>query len=141
MKNVLMAHFKFLTKCQGVRYFSRSIVNKKYFVVKDREDFVKNVMNSNLPVIVNFHAEWCDPCHTLTSKLIEMVKDSEDIILAEVDIEKHAELVHTFEVKAVPAVLGIKNGIVVDKFIGVADKATINKLIENLQLNPSHSQS
>lgn len=139
MRTVVMAHLKFLTKCPNARYFSYSIINKKYFVVKDREDFVKNVMNSNIPVIVNFHAEWCNPCHALTPKLIEMIKDAEDIILAEVDIEKHAELVHTFEVKAVPAVLGIKNGIVVDKFIGVADKATINKLIENLQLNPSHS--
>ena len=141
MRNVFVAHFKSLTKCQNIRHVSQSVIRQKYFVVKDREDFVKNVMNSNIPVIVNFHAEWCDPCHALTPKLIEMVKDSEDIILAEVDIEKHAELVHTFEVKAVPAVLGIKNGIVVDKFIGVADKATINKLIQNLQQNPSQPES
>lgn len=139
MKKVLAHLFKLPVKLNNVRYFSHTNFNKKYFVVKDREDFVKNVMNSSLPVIVNFHAEWCDPCHALTPKLIEMIKDSEDIVLAEVDIEKHAELVHTFEVKAVPAVLGIKNGIVVDKFIGVADKSTINKLIQTLHQNTSQT--
>lgn len=138
MRNVFMSHFKcYLRKYDGVRHFSRTIFDNKYFVVKDREDFVKNVMSSSLPVIVNFHAEWCDPCHAFTPKLIELIKDSENIVLAEVDIEKHPDLVHTFEVKAVPAVLGIKNGIVVEKFIGVADKNTINKLIQTLQQNSS----
>lgn len=120
-------------KLLNIRNFSATECVSKYFVVKDHEDFVKNVMNSSLPVIVNFHAEWCDPCHALTPKLIELAKDSEDIVLAIVDIEKHAELVNTFEVKAVPAVLGIKNGIVVDKFIGVADKTTIDTLVQHLK--------
>lgn len=77
------------------------------------------VVNNANPVIVNFHAEWCDPCKILTPKLEELLGESSDIDLAVLDVESHIDLVHTFEVKAVPAVLCFRNGVVVDKFIGL----------------------
>ena len=89
-------------------------------------------MNSSVPVIVNFHAEWCDPCHILTPKLKELVGEGEDIGLAIVDVEANPDLVHTFEVKAVPAVLAIRNGLVVDKFIGLVDADMIEQLVNKL---------
>ncbi|KAF5302209.1 hypothetical protein FQA39_LY10248 [Lamprigera yunnana] len=87
------------------------------------------VMNSDYPVIVNFHAEWCEPCHILTPKMKELIEPKENIHLAIVDVEEHAELVHTFEVKAVPAVIAVRNGLVVDKFIGLVDANMIENLI------------
>lgn len=89
-------------------------------------------MNSDNPVIVNFHAEWCEPCHILTPKMKELVEHNDNIDLAVVDVEDHAELVHTFEVKAVPAVIAIRNGLVVDKFIGLVDANMIENLIDKL---------
>jgi len=93
---------------------------------------MSKVMNSENPVIVNFHAEWCEPCHILTPKMKELIEPNENIDLAIVDVEKHAELVHTFEVKAVPAVIAVRNGIVVDKFIGLVDANMIEQLISKL---------
>lgn len=49
-------------------------------------------------MIVNFHAEWCDPCHILTPKLKELTDNSEEVDLAIIDVEENPELVHTFEV-------------------------------------------
>lgn len=83
-------------------------------------------------MIVNFHAEWCDPCKILTPKLQEMLGSAEDIDLAVLDVEDHVDLVHTFEVKAVPAVLAFRNGVVVDKFIGLVDANMIENLITKL---------
>lgn len=57
----------------------------------------------------------------------------DDIDLAIVDVETNAELVHTFEVKAVPAVLAFRNGVVVDKFIGLTDANVIETLINKLK--------
>ncbi|XP_075233976.1 thioredoxin, mitochondrial [Lycorma delicatula] len=118
-----------LAIARGVR--TASIVYKSFDVV-DSDDFVTNVMNSNVPVIVNFHAEWCEPCHILTPKLKELIGTRDDINLAVVDVEKNAELVHTFEVKAVPAVIAVRNGLVVDKFIGLVDGDMIDNLINKL---------
>ncbi|KAG8296770.1 thioredoxin, mitochondrial [Homalodisca vitripennis] len=104
----------------------------KSFTISDNEEFMDKVMNSPVPVIVNFHAEWCEPCHILTPKLEELVGESESINLATVDVEKNAELVHTFEVKAVPAVIAIRNGLVIDKFIGLVDGDMIDNLVQKL---------
>lgn len=89
-------------------------------------------MHSENPVIVNFHAEWCEPCHILTPKMKELIENKEKIDLAIVDVENNAELVHTFEVKAVPAVIAVKDGLVVDKFIGLVDANMIEDLIKKL---------
>nr|XP_018897526.1 PREDICTED: thioredoxin, mitochondrial [Bemisia tabaci] len=104
----------------------------KSFIIKDNDDFVTRVMNSNVPVIVNFHAEWCEPCQLLTPQLKGLVDESEAVDLAIVDVEKNPELVHAFEVKAVPAVLAIRNGLVVDKFVGLVDSDLITKLVDKM---------
>lgn len=104
----------------------------KAFTITDNDEFMEKVMNSNVPVIVNFHAEWCEPCHILTPKLKELVGEADNIDLAIVDVEQNAELVHTFEVKAVPAVIAIRNGLVIDKFIGLVDGDMIDNLVQKL---------
>lgn len=91
------------------------------------------MVNSDIPVIVNFHAEWCEPCKILTPTMTGLLENHEDIDLAVVDVDNNADLVHTFEVKAVPAVLAFRNGVVVDKFIGLVDANMIETLINNLK--------
>ncbi|XP_008543183.2 thioredoxin, mitochondrial [Microplitis demolitor] len=105
--------------------------NKK-FEITDNTEFVSKVMNSNIPVIVNFHAEWCDPCKILTPKLEKLIGPMENLNLAIIDVERNPELVHTFEVKAVPAVIAVSNGLVIDKFIGLVDANMIESLINKL---------
>lgn len=104
----------------------------RIITIANNDEFLSKVMNSENPVIVNFHAEWCEPCHILTPKMKELIEPKDNIDLAIVDVEKHAELVHTFEVKAVPAVIAVKNGLVVDKFIGLVDANMIENLIDKL---------
>lgn len=104
----------------------------KRFEINSNSEFVSKVMNGNVPVIVNFHAEWCDPCKILTPKLIELIEPMDKLHLAIIDVELNPELVHVFEVKAVPAVIAISNGLVVDKFIGLVDTEMIENLIQKL---------
>ncbi|XP_060531681.1 thioredoxin, mitochondrial [Cylas formicarius] len=105
---------------------------KRLIDIKGNDEFLSKVMNSHNPVIVNFHAEWCEPCHILTPKMKELIEPMTNIDLAIVDVENHAELVHTFEVKAVPAVIAVRDGLVVDKFIGLVDATMIENLISKL---------
>lgn len=100
----------------------------------------KQVINSDNPVIVNFHAEWCDPCKILTPKMLELLENSNEIDLAVIDVEDNLDLVETFEVKAVPAVLAFRNGVVVDKFIGLVDANSIETLIDKLKRKQQQKQ-
>lgn len=65
--------------------------------------------------------------------MTELLEPMDDIDLAVVDVDSNIELVKTFEVKAVPAVLAFRNGVVVDKFIGLVDSTMIENLISKLK--------
>lgn len=119
------------------RKFSNTSSLNRLITVKNHDEFLSKVLNSDNPVIVNFHAEWCEPCHILTPKMKELIEPKDNIDLAIVDVEANAELVHTFEVKAVPAVVAVKNGLVVDKFIGLVDANMIENLINKLDVKKS----
>ncbi|XP_072946881.1 thioredoxin, mitochondrial [Epargyreus clarus] len=121
-----------LAHLRRVKAISTSIVHNETILVKNNDDFVNKVMNNDKPVIVNFHAEWCEPCKILTPKLKELIEPLTNLDLAVVDVEDNAELVHAFEVKAVPAVIAIRNGLIVDKFIGLVDADMINNLIDRM---------
>lgn len=64
--------------------------------------------------------------------MADLLETHNDVDLAVVDVDTNHELVHTFEVKAVPAVLAFRNGVVVDKFIGLVDADMIENLIHKL---------
>ncbi|XP_039756989.1 thioredoxin, mitochondrial isoform X2 [Pararge aegeria] len=121
-----------LAALRKAKSISTSIVHNETILVKNNDEFVNKVMNNDKPVIVNFHADWCEPCKILTPKLKELIEPLNNLDLAVVDVEDNAELVHAFEVKAVPAVIAIKNGLVVDKFIGLVDADMINNLIDRM---------
>lgn len=65
--------------------------------------------------------------------MTELLEPMDDIDLAVVDVDSNIDLVNTFEVKAVPAVLAFRNGVVVDKFIGLVDGNMIDSLINKLK--------
>lgn len=127
---ILSSH---IGRCLQRFYISSSCVSSRAFTIKDHYDFDQKVVNSDNPVIVNFHAEWCDPCKILTPKMTELLTDSTEIDLAVIDVDTNLDLVETFEVKAVPAVLAFRNGVVVDKFIGLVDANMIEDLINKLK--------
>ncbi|KAK1125988.1 hypothetical protein K0M31_005520 [Melipona bicolor] len=124
-----------------VRSVSSSCQKKKQFEINNNSEFVSKVMNSSVPVIVNFHAEWCDPCKILTPKLIELIGPMDKLDLAIVNLESNPELVHIFEVKAVPAIIAISSGLVVDKFVGLTDLDIIENLIQKLTNAPVNSEN
>lgn len=100
--------------------------------VLNADDFRTKVLKNPKPVLVNFHANWCEPCAILTPALREMLKDDDNVDLLIINVDDQADLVHTFEVKAVPAVLCFKNGKVVDKFIGLVDMNIVENVIKKL---------
>ncbi|XP_017876938.1 uncharacterized protein LOC108623140 [Ceratina calcarata] len=124
-----------------MRHVSSSHHINKQFEINNNSEFISKVMNSSVPVIVNFHAEWCDPCKILTPKLIELIGPMEKLDLAIVNLESNPELVHLFEVKAVPAIIAISSGLVVDKIVGLTDLVIIENLIQKLTKTSAISEN
>ncbi|XP_033112487.1 thioredoxin, mitochondrial-like [Anneissia japonica] len=100
------------------------------FNVQDEEDFKKRVLESEKPVLVDFHANWCGPCKLLGPRLEEVVNASNDRVdLAKVDIDQLTDLAMVYSVSSVPTVIAIKNGLKVDQFIGLQEAEVIEDMI------------
>ncbi|XP_035732529.1 thioredoxin, mitochondrial-like [Vespa mandarinia] len=117
-----------------VRRISLYHQKKKIYEINSNIEFNNKVMNGKRTVVVNFHADWCDPCTVLTPKLIELIEPIETLDLAIINLESNPDLADIFSVKAVPAVFAMSNGLVLEKFIGLQDIGMVEKFVEKLTI-------
>lgn len=88
--------------------------------------FQETVLKSDKPVLVDFWAVWCGPCRTLGPIIEEVAADFEGkAVVGKVDVDNNQQISMDYGIRNIPTVLIFKNGEVVDKFVGVAPKASI----------------
>ena len=81
------------------------------------ESFEKVVMQSELPVIVDFWAPWCNPCKMIAPTLDKLAKELDGkIVIAKVNTDDHAEWMQKFGIQGIPTLLFVSNGKVVHFF-------------------------
>jgi putative thioredoxin len=89
------------------------------------------------PVVVDFWADWCQPCKTLTPVLEEAVEGRE-VVLAKVDVEANKALAREYGIAGIPAVKAFKNGRVVAEFVGAKSKTSVDAFLDELTQPPVH---
>ena len=96
-------------------------------------NFDELVMKSTQPVVVDFWAEWCGPCRIIGPVIEELSKEYEGrAIVGKVDVDANSEVSAKFNVRSIPTVLFIQNGVVVDKSVGAVPKATLAEKLNAL---------
>ena len=96
--------------------------------------------STQVPVVVDLWAEWCGPCKTL-GPIIEKVIDATGgrVVLAKVDVDSNPQIAQAFQVQSIPAVYALKDGKVVDGFIGAQPEQNVTAWVAGLL--PSEEES
>jgi thioredoxin 1 len=107
--------------------------SEKVVTITDAE-FESSVLQSDKPVILDFWAEWCQPCKML-SPTVEAIADEyeEKIKVGKLNVDDNPNVATKYGIRGIPTLLFFKGGEVVQQMVGVKSKAEIKKVIdENL---------
>ena len=95
----------------------------------NKDNFHKEVLNSEKPVLLDFFASWCGPCRMVGPILDEIAEEREDIKVCKVDIDEQPELASRYRIMSVPTLMVLKNGNIVDQSIGAKPKHQIMAMV------------
>lgn len=100
-----------------------------------KSDFDQIVLDSEIPVLVDFYADWCGPCKRQTPTLIELseVYDGRvKMVKVDIDVEENKELATKYGVMSVPTLLIFKKGEIKDTMVGVTSKSVLEQKFEDV---------
>lgn len=92
------------------------------------ENFNDEVMNSEVPVLVDFYADWCGPCKMMGPVVEELAKEyGGKAKVGKVNVDQQQQLAAQFGVMSIPTFVIMKNGRVVDQVLGAMPKAALEE--------------
>lgn len=100
--------------------------------IKD-SDFETEVLKSNTPVLVDFWAAWCGPCHAVAPVLEELANEYEGKIkIAKCDVDQNPVTPGKYGIRSIPTLIFFKDGKIFDQVIGAVPKASIESIIKKV---------
>lgn len=97
------------------------------------KDFQEKVLDSDKPVLVDFWAAWCGPCRMVGPIIDELSTEYEGkAVVAKMDVDQNQEFAAKYGVRNIPTVLLFKDGEMVNRQVGVAQKETYKEAIDSV---------
>ena len=90
-----------------------------------KENFENEVLKSEVPVIIDFYADWCGPCKMQSPIIDKIAEEREDIKVGKINVDNNQELAQKYGIMSIPTILIIKNGEVKRQFVGLTTKEVI----------------
>lgn len=95
------------------------------------KNFDEEVLNSKIPVLVDFWASWCGPCKMMLPVVEEIEKEMEGKAkICKVNVDEERDLAMKYDIMSIPTFLVFKDGKVVNSILGVQDKQKIINLLQ-----------
>ncbi len=95
------------------------------------QDFDEKVLTSDQPVLVEFWAEWCGPCHVIAPTIEEVAAEYKDkVIVGKLNIDHDPGIAARYGIRSIPSILLFKDGQVSDQLVGAVPKAQIKEMLD-----------
>jgi len=95
-------------------------------------NFDDEVVKSDLPVLVDFWAEWCGPCKMIAPSVEKISEEySDKIKVGKLDVDSNPNISSTFGIRSIPTLLIFKNGSPVDQIVGAVSKEVISAKVDS----------
>ena len=98
----------------------------------NNDNFESEVLNSNLPVLLEFYSDSCIPCKRMSPILAELEEEHTDIKVSKLNIKFGADTARKYNVMSSPTIVFFKNGEEVNRIKGVAKKADLEAVIKEI---------
>ncbi len=96
-------------------------------------NFEEQVMKSEVPVLIDFWAEWCAPCRQLAPVIKELAEEYGDkLLVAKVDVDTNPATASNLQIRAMPTLIFMKGGVVSSSIVGRQAKEKIQEQIDSM---------
>ena len=90
------------------------------------DESFRELITGDKPVVVDFWAEWCGPCRMIGPVIEELAEEYEDkAIIGKMNVDENDDIPVEYGIRSIPTVLFFKNGVLMDKHIGVGSKSLL----------------
>ncbi len=100
-------------------------------IITTENNFDAEVIKSDIPVLVDFWADWCGPCKMLAPTIEQLADEfTGRAKICKVDVQENPSIAESFAISGIPTLILFKNGKAVETMVGVQPKETLQKMIE-----------
>ncbi len=108
-------------------------MSKSRYVNLTEDNFESEVLKSDQPVLVDFWADWCAPCHRIAPVIEELAHEFDGTAtIAKLNVDEEPELARRYGIRSIPSLLFFRSGEAVDRLAGVQPKRVLSEKLAEL---------